>query len=469
MARESLPAMAPRPAAQYLRVSSDEQRYSVGFQEARIAAYCAEQGFEIVRTYSDLGRTGLTARRRDGLARLLADVCDDPPFQTLLISDPSRWGRYQDPDEAAHYEFLCRSAGIDVRYCNIDREAAAASPAAHILKTVSRLLAAEFSRQRSEYTRAGLDRLSAEGCWGGGAAPYGFGRVATGPNQAGPEVLETGQLKPHPTSRVVLGWGPPAEVATVRLIFRLFLTEVLSSPDIARKLNATAVATREGRPWNARRVTSILRNELVIGVFVTGKSVWHLGSRNPVAQPQAWRRQTLLAPMIRPSRFREAQARLAGEPGRRHGAPALLADLRRLLARHQTLSRGLVKDHGRFPVRAYISRFGSLPAAFRAVGFERRVRDRQHTEPMDRAEMIDRLRRLLAETGYLSAALLWTRGDVPSPVVLRRVFGSLDAAYAAVRFTTDRSEQLRLARRRRGQSPCSLVGQRAALNDRLPG
>jgi hypothetical protein len=29
----------------------------------------------------------------------------------------SRWGRFQDADESAHYEFLCKSAGIPVHYC----------------------------------------------------------------------------------------------------------------------------------------------------------------------------------------------------------------------------------------------------------------------------------------------------------------------------------------------------------------
>jgi hypothetical protein len=124
--------------------------------------------------------------------------------------------------------------------------------------------------------------------------------------------------------------------------------------------------------------------------------------------------------------------------------------LHRLLARHGRLDRALVKAEGRFTVRAYVVRFGALQTAFRAVGFERRVRDRQHTEPMDRGEMVDRLAGLLAQTGYLSGPLLRSRGDVPSPTVLRRAFGSLDAAYAAAGFTTDRSKQLRLAYARRG-------------------
>lgn len=419
------------------------------YQEQQIALFCAREGFEIVRTYSDLGRTGLTARGRKGLARLLADVCETPPFRTLLIADPSRWGRYQDPDEAAHYEFLCRAGGVDVRYCNIDPGDVEASPADHVLKSVTRLLAAEFSRQRSEHTQLGLARVTARGGWGGGLAPFGFGRVADGPCQKAPQSLRNGELKPHPSSLVRLAWGPPEEVALVRRIFRCFLEEVQSPPTIARRLDAEAAPCRGGA-WTPRRVRAVLQCELVIGVLATGKSVWRLRERERRVAPQGWRRQTILPAMIPPADFHEAQLRLASDPGRRHGSRELLADLRRLLARHGRLDRALVKAEGRFTVRAYGLRFGALQTAFRAVGFRRHVRDRQHTEPMDRGEMIERLAGLLAQTGYLSGPLLWSRGDVPSPAVLRRAFGSLDAAYAAAGFTTDRSEQLRLAYARRG-------------------
>lgn len=217
---------------------------------------------------------------------------------------------------------------------------------------------------------------------------------------------------------------------------------------VARQLNADAVACREGA-WTARRVRAVLKNELVIGVLATGRSIWKLRERQCQVEPHTWQRQAVLPAMVSHEDFQEAQLRLAVEPGHRHSLSELVADLRRLLEQHGTLSRTLVRAHGRFSARVYVDRFGSLPAAFREAGFERRARDRQHGEPLDREGMVRQLRQLLAETGYLSASLLWTRGDVPSPAVLRRVFGSLDAAYRTVGFSTDRSEQLRLAYGRR--------------------
>ena len=40
-----------------------------------------------------------------------------PGFNVILVYDISRWGRFTNADEAAHYEFLCADAGIPLHYC----------------------------------------------------------------------------------------------------------------------------------------------------------------------------------------------------------------------------------------------------------------------------------------------------------------------------------------------------------------
>ncbi|ATE65512.1 recombinase family protein [Rhizorhabdus dicambivorans] len=102
-------------AVQYVRMSTERQVYSTARQADRIGAYALMHGFEIVRTYADEGKSGLHLKGREGLQRLLADVLsDDRDFQAILVYDVSRWGRFQDTDEGAHYEFLCRRAGVAV-------------------------------------------------------------------------------------------------------------------------------------------------------------------------------------------------------------------------------------------------------------------------------------------------------------------------------------------------------------------
>jgi len=102
------------PAAQYVRKSTPHQQYSLENQQAVIQEYADQHGFSVVKTYAD-ARTGIVLTRRSGLRQLLRDVVSGQIlYKVILVYDVSRWGRFQDTDEAAHYEFLCRSAGVPV-------------------------------------------------------------------------------------------------------------------------------------------------------------------------------------------------------------------------------------------------------------------------------------------------------------------------------------------------------------------
>jgi predicted site-specific integrase-resolvase len=105
-------------AAQYVRMSTELQRYSIENQAATIAAYAQAHDLSIVRTYRDEGLSGLRLKNRRGLIRLLEDVQSGrADFGHILVYDVSRWGRFQDVDESAHHEFTCKKAGIKVAYC----------------------------------------------------------------------------------------------------------------------------------------------------------------------------------------------------------------------------------------------------------------------------------------------------------------------------------------------------------------
>ncbi|RAI30682.1 recombinase family protein, partial [Rhodoplanes roseus] len=73
--------------------------------------YAAHRGIEIVRTYVDAGRSGLNIEGRSGLQQLIADIeSGTADFSVVLVYDISRWGRFQDADESAFYEYRCRRA-----------------------------------------------------------------------------------------------------------------------------------------------------------------------------------------------------------------------------------------------------------------------------------------------------------------------------------------------------------------------
>lgn len=59
-------------AAEYVRMSTEHQKYSTDNQASEIRAYAARRGFEIVRTYADEGKSGLSVDGRVSLQALLA-------------------------------------------------------------------------------------------------------------------------------------------------------------------------------------------------------------------------------------------------------------------------------------------------------------------------------------------------------------------------------------------------------------
>lgn len=83
------------PAAQYLRMSTDHQQYSLDNQADAIALYAVKHRFTIVKTYSDAAKSGLRLGNRGGLKQLLTDVVEGATFRAVLVFDVSRWGRFR--------------------------------------------------------------------------------------------------------------------------------------------------------------------------------------------------------------------------------------------------------------------------------------------------------------------------------------------------------------------------------------
>ena len=210
-------------AAQYVRMSTDRQRYSIENQAVVIAAYAKSHNLTIVRTYRDEGESGLKLKNRAGLIQLLDDVQSDrADFDHILVYDVSRWGRFQDIDESAHYEFICKQAGIKVAYCaeQFDNDG---SMLTSIVKNLKRVMAAEYSRELSTKVYAGACRLVRLGFKSGGRACYGLERLLVDEKMQPKSVLKDGDRKYFAADHVRLRPGTASEVAIVRWIFQQFL------------------------------------------------------------------------------------------------------------------------------------------------------------------------------------------------------------------------------------------------------
>jgi DNA invertase Pin-like site-specific DNA recombinase len=140
-----------RRVAAYLRSATsyapdDAQDPAIREQAELIRVYAEKNNMDVVKTYIDTGKRDPNGR--PGLRCMVADVHSGAAeYEVILMRDISRWGREQ-PDESAHYEFVCRRAGFEVHYAdqpvkNID---ALMSNMPLIMK---RALAREYLRERA--------------------------------------------------------------------------------------------------------------------------------------------------------------------------------------------------------------------------------------------------------------------------------------------------------------------------------
>ncbi len=357
-------------AAQYVRMSTEHQQYSTENQGDKILEYAARRGLEIVRTYADEGKSGLRIDGRAALQRLIKDVeSGNVDFQYILVYDVSRWGRFQDADESAYYEYICRRAGIHVAYCAEQFENDG-SPVSTIVKGVKRAMAGEYSRELSAKVFAGQCRLIELGFRQGGPAGFGLRRVLIDQQGQEKSQLARGEHKSLQTDRVILRPGPKEELDVVNQMFRWFIDEALVESQIAGRLNGMRTKTDLDRDWTRATVHQVLTNEKYVGANVYNRISFKLKKLRVTNPPDMWiRRDGAFDPIVPTDVFYTAQGIIRAR-ARRYTDEELLERLRGLYSSRGYLS-GIVIDEaeGMPSSSVYIHRFGSLVRAYQLVGF----------------------------------------------------------------------------------------------------
>jgi DNA invertase Pin-like site-specific DNA recombinase len=332
--------------AEYVRMSTEHQKYSTENQADAIRQYAERRGIEIVRTYADEGKSGLRLDGRDALKRLIHDVeSGKADFETIVVYDVSRWGRFQDADESAYYEYLCKRAGITVRYCAEQFENDG-SPVSTIVKGVKRAMAGEYSRELSAKVFAGQCRLIELGYRQGGPAGYGLRRRLVDQHGDTKGNLGAGEHKNIQTDRIILVPGPPAEVETVRWMYQAFVQGGLKEKEIAEDLNARGLQTDLERPWTRGTVHQVLINEKYVGNNVWNRSSFKLKKKHVHNAPETWvRSNQVFEPIVDRQLFDGAQAIIA-ERSYKIPDQEMLSALQQLLESQGYLSGILIDETG---------------------------------------------------------------------------------------------------------------------------
>lgn len=363
------------PAAQYIRMSTEHQQYSTENQSAIILKYANAHDMEIVQTYSDAGKSGLNLTGRIGLQELLRDVeTGQANFKVILVYDVSRWGRFQDADESAYYEYICKRANVKIHYCAEQFENDG-SLSSSLIKTMKRTMAGEYSRELSVKVFAGQCRLIELGFRQGGNAGYGLRRQLIDRNGVLKGILTRGEHKSIQTDRVILIPGPDYEVQIVRRIYDMFTREHKPESEIASVLNVQGLRTDLNGAWTRGTIHQVLSNPKYAGANVYNRRSFKLKRKRVNNPPEMWiRRDDAFTPLISTEQFNEA-LQIIHKRSRHLTDNELLERLKQLLSQHGTLSGILIDESEDMPSSAaYRYRFGSLIRAYSLIGF-RPVRD----------------------------------------------------------------------------------------------
>ncbi len=308
-------------------------------------------------------------KHRPGLSELLHDVvkghCN---YKAVLVYDISRWGRFQDTDEAAHYEFVCKKAGIPVYYC-VEQFSEEDKLATSVLKAMKRTMAAEYSRELSVKCFEGQRRLVKLGFRAGGRPGYGLRRMVVSSNGKCLMILKSGEYKSLSNDRIILVPGPKTEVDCVRSIYAMALRNHMGPTEIARHLNHSGIAHPTRDRWERYMIEDILTNPRYVGSNVWNRTSRKLHTTVVVNCRENWIiRDDAFAPIIKRSTFDRVQAVLPKLL--RWSDQDLLKDLRRLLKRHKKLSTVLISQTpGMASPGTYYRRFGGFRRVYGLIGY----------------------------------------------------------------------------------------------------
>lgn len=228
--------------AAYMRYSSDNQdEHSIEYQRQAITEYCKKENYFLLAEYWDEAYTG-TNDRRPSFQKMIADAGENPPWQTILVFDYSRW--FRDTNYSTLYEITLLDLGIDVFSIT---EQFDTSSEGMLMRDVKKAFNAFTSRNIAKFTHAGMVTNAKNGEHCGGVPPLGYDII---------------------NKKLVIN---EYEAEIVRRIFDMYENNY-SYKQMAEELNGMGYRTKFDQPFTYNSFSSILHQEKYAGTYVWNKA-----------------------------------------------------------------------------------------------------------------------------------------------------------------------------------------------------
>lgn len=153
----------------YVRVSDIIQisRHSLSTQEASIKTYCTVHGLNLVKVFSDKGKSGLSTDNRDEFQDLL-DILKSGDF--VIVYEVSRFSRKQQDVHNLYQDIVYRKGAI---FISLNPPIDSREQSAELMLGIIASLAQDESMRTGQRVKSNMQKLSSEGklvC----RPPFGF-------------------------------------------------------------------------------------------------------------------------------------------------------------------------------------------------------------------------------------------------------------------------------------------------------
>ncbi len=311
------PTDLPLPACAYVRVSTKRQaehEISLIEQQAGIARAAVDQGYHIVETYIEAGKSGMTDRR-PAFQRMIAEACAQPKrYAAVFVFNFSRF--FRDDYECEGYRRKLEKAGVKLISATQD---VGEGPQARLIRSIITSIDAAASEINAGQVKVVMTANAAAGFHNGSAPPLGYRTY----------VAERRDKKDKKKLEI-----DPNERALVERIFTLYLEGDGSSGPmgldrIVKWLRANGF-THRNQPFHTGSIHAILTRETYVGRHYYGCKDSRTGKMRP---REEWV-EVAVPPILTEERFQAVQRRLkARNPRisapRSHSSPVLLSGIGR--------------------------------------------------------------------------------------------------------------------------------------------
>lgn len=267
--------LSAAPCIAYRRVSKEDQagdqKASLSQQRDAVEALASRLGIALDTVFTDPGRSGGTAEGRPQFMALVR-YCEQHaqprtrPGHVLVLND-SRWGRFDNPEEATYWRVHLEKLGWRVRFAEGDSGDSSVRP---MERAMHQLQASTYREAIKANAKRGARGTAAQGYWCN-EAPLGYRRATVGGSRQG-TVLQVGQLKTK-DEHVKLVLGPESERRVIRFMFETYEPGGVSLGDLCRTLKAKWPGLRK---WSRPVIRQMLRN-----AAYAGDVVWMVRSNGP--------------------------------------------------------------------------------------------------------------------------------------------------------------------------------------------